>query len=234
MSDALDKGIETRGAEAKDADGKDETAPGHIRLRNRALILAAAEEVFANQGYRGATTAAIAAKAGLPKANVHYYFGTKEALYHAVLEDILGLWLGELDRITEASDPATALADYIRAKIRHSRERPLASKVYANEMIRGARHTRDFLKNELRNLVKDKAGVLEAWAAAGRIEPVDPVHLFSIIWAATQHYADFEVQVGALVGRRQLAARDYDEAAETIVRMVLRGLGLQYEPPGME
>jgi TetR/AcrR family transcriptional regulator len=197
-------------------------------VRNRALILTAAEQVFATQGYRGATTAAIAKKAGLPKANVHYYFGTKEALYAAVLDDILGLWLGELDRITEQSDPATALADYIRAKIRHSRERPLASKVYANEMIRGARHTGDFLKNELRNLVKQKAEVLQAWADAGKIEPVDPVHLFSIIWAATQHYADFDVQVGALLGRRQLAAKDYDEAAEMIVRMVLRSCGLRY------
>jgi TetR/AcrR family transcriptional regulator len=224
MSDALAKG-----SELKEAEAKDESSPGHIRVRNRALILAAAEEVFATQGYRGATTAAIAKKAGLPKANVHYYFGTKEALYAAVLEDILGLWLGELDRITETADPATALAGYIRAKIRLSRERPLASKVYANEMIRGARHTRDFLKNELRNLVTEKAKVLEAWAAAGKIEPVDPVHLFSVIWAATQHYADFEVQVGALLGRRQLAARDYDEAAETIVRMVLRSCGIRYE-----
>jgi len=226
LSDALAKGIE-----ARDAEAKDESAPGHIRIRNRALILNAAEEVFATQGYRGATTAAIAEKAGLPKANVHYYFGTKEALYRAVLEDILGLWLGELDRITENCDPATALADYIRAKIRLSRERPLASKVYANEMIRGARHTREFLKNELRNLVKEKAKVLEAWEAAGKIDPVDPVHLFSVIWAATQHYADFEVQVGALVGRRQLAARDYDEAAETVVRMVLKGCGLEYKAP---
>jgi TetR/AcrR family transcriptional regulator len=216
-------------SDAKDDSVKDEGAPGHIRLRNRALILAAAEEVFATQGYRGATTAAIAKKAGLPKANVHYYFGTKEALYQAVLQDILGLWLGELDRLTEASDPATALGDYIRAKIRHSRERPLASKVYANEMIRGARHTRGFLKNELRNLVNDKARVLEAWAAAGKMEPVDPVHLFSTIWAATQHYADFEVQVGALLGRRQLTAKDYDDAAENILRMVLRGCGLNYE-----
>ena len=97
MSDALAKGTESQ-----EIDGKDESAPGHIRQRNRALILSAAEEVFAQQGYRGATTAAIAKKAGLPKANVHYYFGTKEALYRAVLEDILGLWLGELDRITEA------------------------------------------------------------------------------------------------------------------------------------
>jgi TetR/AcrR family transcriptional regulator len=223
MSDTV-----ARDSSTKDT-ARDESSPGLIRVRNRALILAAAEEIFAAQGYRGATTAAIAAKAGLPKANVHYYFGTKEALYRAVLEDILGLWLGELDRITESGDPATALADYIRAKIRHSRERPLASKVYANEMVRGARHTGDFLKSELRNLVKDKAKVLEAWAAAGKMEPVDPVHLFSVIWAATQHYADFEVQVGALLGRRQLTARDYDDAADTIVRMVLRGCGLKYE-----
>ncbi len=230
MSDTVARGAEAKEGETKE-NGKDESSPGHIRVRNRALILAAAEEVFATQGYRGATTAAIAEKAGLPKANVHYYFGTKEALYRAVLEDILGLWLGELDRITATSDPADSLAAYIRAKIRHSRERPLASKVYANEMIRGARHTRDFLKNELRSLVKEKAKVLEAWAKAGKIDPaVDPVHLFSIIWAATQHYADFEVQVGALVGRRQLAAKDYDEAAETVVRMVLKGCGLNYEP----
>src|SRR3546814_3869205 len=104
--------------EAKTLEAKDAASPGQIRVRNRALILAAAEEVFATQGYRGATTAAIAKKAGLPKANVHYYFGTKEALYAAVLEDILGLWLGELDRITEERDPATALGDYIRAKVR--------------------------------------------------------------------------------------------------------------------
>lgn len=227
MSDALAKGGEEK-EEARDDPSKDESGPGHIRLRNRALILAAAEEVFATQGYRGATTAAIAKKAGLPKANVHYYFGTKEALYSAVLEDILGLWLGELDRITEDRDPAAALGDYIRAKVRLSRERPLASKVYANEMIRGAPHTGDFLKNELRSLVNSKARVLEAWAAAGKIEPVDPVHLISVIWAATQHYADFEVQVGALVGHRPLTAADYDEAAETIVRMVLRSCGIRY------
>lgn len=207
---------------------KEETAPGHIRLRNRALILEAAEEIFAEQGYRGATTAAIAARAGLPKANVHYYFGTKEALYRAVLDDILTLWLGELDRLTEDSDPAEALADYIRAKIRHSRERPLASRVYANEMIRGAKHTGDFLKSDLKSLVAAKSKVLESWVRQGKIEPVDPVHLFSVIWAATQHYADFEVQVSALVGRRQLAAKDYDAAAETVVRMVLRGCGLSY------
>ena len=59
------------------------------------------------------------------------------------------------------------------------------------------------------------------------MEPVDPVHLFSTIWAATQHYADFEVQVKALLGRDELTEADYEAAAETITRFVLRGCAIE-------
>src|SRR3979409_1983939 len=63
------------------------------RLDSEARILDAAEQVFAEPGFSGATTAVIAAKARLPKANVHYYFGTKERLYRRVLKRILDAWL---------------------------------------------------------------------------------------------------------------------------------------------
>ena len=201
--------------------------PGQIRLRNQAQILQAAEEVFAEQGYRGATTAAVAERAGLPKANVHYYFGTKEALYRAVLDDILDLWLGELDYITADRDPGEALSHYIHAKVMYSKTRPHASRVFANEVIRGARSIKDYLEVELRQMVQDKGPVLEAWVAQGKMEPIDPVHLFSILWAATQHYADFEAQIRAIAGRKELTDEDYEAAAETITRFVLRGCGVK-------
>ncbi len=60
-----------------------------IRQENERVILAAAEAVFAEQGFGGATMAAIAARAGVPKPNVHYYFPTKEKLYRAVVERVL-------------------------------------------------------------------------------------------------------------------------------------------------
>ena len=60
-----------------------EEGKGQIRQDNEALILAAAERVFAGAGFSGATMAQIAAEAGLPKANLHYYFGSKETLYRA-------------------------------------------------------------------------------------------------------------------------------------------------------
>ncbi len=211
-----------------DSDSQDngDAQGGHIRRRNRARIIEAAEEVFAEQGFAGATTAAIAARAGLPKANLHYYFGTKEALYRAVLVGILDLWLAPLAQIMPAADPATAIAGYIRAKVLMARDKPLASRVFANEVISGAPILAEYLAGDLKTLVDDKAAVLRAWAAQGRMDPVDPVKLLFLIWASTQHYADFDAQVRAVMGRRQLTDADFDDVADMITQLVLKGCGI--------
>ena len=80
-----------------------------IREGNERAILAAAESVFAERGFGGATMAAIAAKAGVPKPNVHYYFPTKERLYRAVVERVLTAWLDAADSFDTSDDPAEAL-----------------------------------------------------------------------------------------------------------------------------
>jgi TetR/AcrR family transcriptional regulator len=201
--------------------------PGSKRLANEARILKAAEEVFAAAGFAGARTAAIAQRAGVPKANLHYYFGTKEALYRRLLETILEVWLGMGDSIRPEADPAQAFAAYIAAKVEHSRRRPHASKVFANELLHGAPQLRGYFRHELRRWVAAKAKVIEGWVAAGRMAPVETRHLFFVIWAMTQTYADFDVQIAAVLGRRRLAARDYQAAAALVTRLVLRGAGLQ-------
>jgi len=203
-----------------------ETPKGLIRQSNEALILLAAEKVFARAGLKGATMAAIAHASGLPKANLHYYFGAKEALYRAVLARILNDWLAPAHAITPQADPRTALEQYIRAKMAMSALRPDGSKVFANELLHGAPVLRQLLETELRQLVADKAAVVQAWIDAGRMAPVDPVHLFFTIWAATQTYADFDVQVGAVLGRNSLAADAHSRATEHVVALLLRGCGL--------
>jgi TetR/AcrR family transcriptional regulator len=90
---------------------------GQIRQANRERILAAAEQVFARSGYNGATMAAIAEGAGLPKANLHYYFGSKHELYRELLAGTLRDWLVPMDGLVPEADPALALATYIRAKM---------------------------------------------------------------------------------------------------------------------
>lgn len=207
----------------------DAEGPGRVRRLNEARILEAAERVFAEAGYGGATMAQIAAVANLPKANLHYYFRTKEILYRALLSNILELWLDAADAITPDEDPATALGDYIRAKMEHSRRRPFASKVFANEILHGAPHLTHYLGIELKRRVDEKASIIERWIADGRMASLDPRHLFFMLWAMTQTYADFEAQIRAVLGVEHLDDRDFEVATQTVTTMVLRGCGLTPE-----
>jgi TetR/AcrR family transcriptional regulator len=196
------------------------------RQANEALILGAGERVFARTGFNGATMAAIADEAGLPKANLHYYFGNKLDLYRAVLARTLHDWLVPMDSLRPDADPATALAAYIRAKMAMSAQRPDASRVFANELLHGAAVVGELMRTELRATVRKKAAVIDGWIAAGRMARVDATHLFFSIWAATQTYADFEVQVCAVLGRTEMKARDHERATEHVVGLILRGCGL--------
>src|SRR5205809_223252 len=99
----------------------EERPAGAKRRDAEARILAAAERIFAETGYSGATTAAIAERAGLPKANLHYYFRTKEALYRRLIERILEEWLASGDQIRPDAAPAEAFSAYIAAKVDASR-----------------------------------------------------------------------------------------------------------------
>lgn len=204
----------------------DEPNKGQIRQANEILILTAAERVFAGAGFGGATMAAIAEASGLPKANLHYYFGSKQDLYRAVLARTLEDWLMPLNAITLEADPAEAIEQYIRAKMDLSAKRPHASKVFANELLHGAPVVKNLLMTELRDMVQAKVAVIEGWVAAGRMAKVDATHLFFSIWAATQTYADFDVQVSAVLDVESLQEAHYARATEHVVALMLRGCGL--------
>ena len=124
------------------------------------------------------------------------------------------------------AEPGPALAAYIRAKMAMSQQRPDASRVYANELLHGAPVVGELLSTELRDIVRDKAAVIDGWVAAGRMAPVDATQLFFTIWAATQTYADFDVQVRAVLGRETLDAADQARATGHVVGLILRGCGL--------
>lgn len=207
-------------------DSSDAASKGQIRQANEAVILAAAERVFAGAGFGGATMAAIAKAAGLPKANLHYYFGSKQELYRTVLARTLKDWLVPALNLTAEADPRAAIERYIRAKMALSALRPHASKVFANELLHGAPVVQGLLATELREMVLAKAAVIDGWIAAGRMAPVDSVHLFFTIWAATQTYADFDVQVCAVLGQPELTLQDHARATEHVVTLILRGCGL--------
>ena len=201
-------------------------AGGRVRVRNQTALLRGAERVFARAGFAGATVADIATEAGVPKANLHYYYRTKRDLYRAVLTNILALWLTQTDGIVADADPRAALEHYIRAKMRFSREYPEASRVFANEVLHGATEIGGFLSTDLRTLVAAKTQVMRGWIKNGKMAAIDPQHLFFAIWATTQTYADFAAQIAAVTGSDALSDRDYAHATDAVVALFLRAAGL--------
>lgn len=208
--------------------------PRDGRRAIQATILEAAAECFASAGLAGARMQDIADKAGIPKSNLHYYYGTKNALYEAVLEQILDHWLTAFDHIRPDADPADAISAYIRQKMADTRQKPVSSRVFANEILSGGKAVEAYLTGHLRDLAQEKASVIERWIADGRMAPVDPLHLFFCLWSNTQTYADFEPQVRAVLGREKLEEADYRAAEDHIVTMTLRGCGVYREPEGAQ
>lgn len=199
---------------------------GRVGERNRRRILGAAERVFARRGFRGARLDEIAEESKLPKANLLYYFKTKESLYRAVVTDILEVWLSALGEISVDDHPAEALTGYIERKMALSRERPEASRVFAMEIITGAPVIREHLRGSLREWVERQGAVFRTWQRRGLMADLPAEHVFFAIWALTQTYADFAPQVTAVLGVERLTERHHRDAVAAVTTLVLGGLGV--------
>ena len=199
-------------------------AKAHIRAENERLILEAGERIFAQHGFRGSTMQMIADQAGLPKANLHYYFDSKEKLYRCVVEKIFEIWLQAASSFENSDEPKEALKLYIYEKMQISRRHPYGSKVWANEVMQGAPIIQDFLETQLRSWTDGRIESIQAWIAAGKIRPVEPRWVMYMIWATTQHYADFGHQIETLNADAPLSEAQWQAASETVFEVIWNGL----------
>jgi TetR/AcrR family transcriptional regulator len=194
-----------------------------IQEENEGRILDAGLEVFSTFGFRGATVDQIAALAKMTKPNLLYYFRRKQDIYLAVLNRTLEMWLAPLEALGADGDPASEITAYIDRKLELSRDNPEASRLFAMEIIQGAPVLGTVLSGRLKQLVDEKTAVIRRWIAEGRVAPVDPHHLLFMVWATTQHYADFEVQIRALLGEKVDRPEHFARARATLERVFLRG-----------
>ncbi|MBL4646846.1 MAG: TetR family transcriptional regulator [Hyphomicrobiales bacterium] len=211
------------GGKTKVGAGGKQSKPTRIQLRNRERILDTAISVFASAGFKGATVDQLAKAAGMTKPNLLYYFRTKRDLYIAVLELVLARWVEPLGELDPDGDPAEQILAYMRAKLLMSRERPQDSRLFANEILHGAPLVGDVLRNNLKPLMEEKTRVINGWCKAGKLNRMDPYHLIFMLWATTQHYADFEVQISALLGNDTPEQR-FNNAQNTLETILLHGI----------
>jgi len=195
------------------------------RLESERMIMVAAEKVFAEAGFGGATMQLIADVAGLPKANLHYYFPTKEALYRRVVQDIFQVWLKAADIFDQASGPVEGIGAYIDAKMEISRRHPAGSKVWASEVMHGAPVIQDYLETTLEQWTNGRITVIQSWIDRGLMAPIDPRHLLYMVWATTQHYADFGHQIETLNNSEPLTDAQWQAATDSVKTIILKGIG---------
>ena len=195
-----------------------------IQREKQDIILEAALEVFSLHGFRGATIDQIAVVAGMSKPNLLYYFPRKEEIHRRLIEALLQTWLAPLEEMNADGDPFPEIRSYIRRKLEMARDFPRESRLFANEMLQGAPRIREMIEIDLKTLVDAKAQVLLAWMDQGRLARTDPYHLIFSIWATTQHYADFDVQVRAVLGPGRGGEGRFEDAARYLEHLFMFGL----------
>ena len=187
-------------------------------------ILSAALETFSQFGIHGTRLEQVAELAGVSKTNLLYYFPSKEALYVSVLQQILDIWLAPLKAFREELTPLVAIQQYIRLKLEVSRDYPQASRLFCLEMLQGAPLLKTVLSGDMKSLVDEKSAIIAGWVETGKLAPVDPHHLIFMIWAATQHYADFSAQVEAVTGKSLKDDDFFHSTVDNVQRMIIEGI----------
>ncbi|HFQ5648301.1 TPA: HTH-type transcriptional regulator RutR [Yersinia enterocolitica] len=190
----------------------------------RQLIMTAALDLFSLYGIHGTSLDQVAERADVSKTNLLYYFPAKEALYIAVLKDILAIWLAPLKALQADQQPIDAIRHYIALKLAVSRDHPQASRLFCLEMIQGAPLLKQELAGELKTLFDDKVLIIRRWMDDGLIADVEPQHFIFMLWATTQHYADFSVQIEAISGKNLSDKEFFQQTVASVQQLVIGGI----------
>lgn len=200
--------------------GQSKVRNNRIRKKNIRIILQAAEFEFANSGFKGASIRNIAERAGIPKANVHYYFHSKSELYDAVLAQTVNVWEPVFNHLTVDSDPVDALKQFILAKIQLMFSSPSAVRIFTYEILHKGQLNGTHLQL-FNQWMKEKSKVIQAWIDQGRLKPVEPHYLLFVIWATAQYYTDYATQIADIVGKSELQESDMQAYTNTVCQLVL-------------
>ncbi len=189
-------------------------------------ILRAAERLLATRGFHGTRMEDIAHAADLPRPNLYYYFSSKRQIYRRIITELHKDWIKAFEQIAPDREPKEVISNYIRTKIEYSRKHPIASKIFAKEVIRGSDMLTKEENENIKVLTAEKRAVIELWMDEGKIDRMDANHFFFLLWGATQYYADFEQQIRNILGVKRLTAAHFETGVDTITRIILKGCGL--------
>jgi len=161
--------------------------------QSRAAILDAAVREFSREGVAGARTDSIARAARVNKALLYYYFGDKEGLYNAVLDQVFGGLLAAVEEVLSRDlPPKEKIIAYARTHFDYIANHPLYPRIVQGEMMSASRGRAPRLeriaKQYFRPVFAGLAGVLQQGQARGEFRAVDPMHFIPSMLAMIVFY----------------------------------------------
>jgi TetR/AcrR family transcriptional regulator len=185
-----------------------------------ARLLDAAEAVFAECGFAGTTTSAIAERAGVTKALVHYYYRSKESLHLAVMERFKER-IGELlFEDLGQGEPTVALDNCLRRYCGFLAEHPAYVRL---NLYNALEETCQLTKMPLfRKLIDETTAALRRGMEVGIFREIDPLHLLVSIDALCSFFFEHEKEIRKLWGEEHFdRERLVEEHIEHVVHMVM-------------
>ncbi len=178
--------------------------PGANPDRTRKLILKHATDEFATKGYDGARVDSIARQFGFSKNMLYHYFGSKEELFVAVLEDAYEAFRARQQHIDiQQADPVEAIKRLIAQTFSAVTENHKFVALLTSENLHKGRHIRRSrairpLYNPLIDRIRE---ILQAGAMAGVFRKnLDPILVYVSFSALAYHYVSNRYTLNAALG----------------------------------
>ena len=197
------------------------------RGQGRAEIMLAASAEFSAKGYAGATTAAIARRAGVTQPLVHHHFGSKRKLWCEVLSEMFG----ELDQVIGhaiaayyAAPSVETLSEVIRQFALFSGRHPFLTRVIAVESAAANPHFDYLYTTHLEATLHHVEAWLQHAVAQGIIADLDTRMLRSIIIGACTHLFRVSEEIRRFDGIDPMSEAQVCAHAELVVRILISGL----------
>jgi len=189
----------------------------------RQRILDAAEAVFAERGYGGATTREIAERAGIAKRMLFYYFATKGAVYRAVLERVVTGMVGIHEQFRRDPGPV-GLAEAMEGITHFAAANLPALRVLTREIMDGGPHVAELTRDYLGPLFAAGAAEVVRNMEQGIFRPGDPMHVLIHVGGLTLYYFQMLPLLERIWERDPLAPATLTERAAAVRDSLLHGL----------
>ena len=190
----------------------------------RAAILDAAEEEFAKSGLSGARTDAIAARTGVTKAMIYYYFSSKEALYQAVLDRAFSTKISDIQQIAHSvKEPESALRDILDYFLSHAEHNPNISGILFHEAMQNK--GKYYKQSGLLTLYEKLAEVLKDGIESGAFRQLDPMHTaVNIIGLSAFYFCANENLKYLWPGKQMLSPAMIEQHKQESTKLIMAGV----------